>query len=97
MEAVDLAYEYLDAMQPPGDDTWIVIAIEDREWGWIVHWTNQRAFDGSRDPEDLYAGGGPLLIDMQSGRVAMCGSAEEPEYYVEMWQRGELPDRPRPA
>ena len=97
MEAVDLAHEHLEAMDPPGDDVWIITAIEERDWGWIVHWTNERAFNGSRDPHDLYAGGGPLLIDMKSGRVAMCGSAEEADHYADLWRRGEWPDRPRPT
>ena len=94
---MELAQEYIDAMPPPGDDTWMITAVDERDWGWIVHWTNRHAHEGSRDPSDLYAGGGPLLIDRKTGRVAMCGSAFDADHYAELWRRGEFPDRPRPA
>ena len=96
-EARELAEEYLAAMPPPGDDTWVITAVEEREWGWIVSWLNKRAAQGSTATQDTYAGGGPFLIGRKSGRVAMCGSAHPVEYYIEAWQRGELADLPRPA
>lgn len=84
-------------MNPPVDDEWIVTDVEERDWGWIISWLNKRAVEGSRETRDLYAGGGPFLIDRKTGRVAMCGSAQPVDYYVEAWHRGELRDRPRPA
>ena len=95
-EARELAEEYLAAMEPPEDDKWIITRVVEHEWGWAVSWLNRRAAEGSQDPRDIYAGGGPLLIDRAEGRVAMCGSAHPPEHYIAMWRRGELPDIPRP-
>jgi Immunity protein 35 len=97
VEARELAEEYLAAMPPPGDDTWVITAVEERDWGWIVSWKNKRAVQGSTDTRDFYAGGGPFLIDRKTGRTAMCGSAHPVDYYVGAWQRGELKDLPRPA
>ncbi|MGH3248128.1 MAG: YrhB domain-containing protein [Trebonia sp.] len=96
-EARELAGEYLAAMPPPGDDTWVITTVEERDWGWIVSWLNKRAAQGSTAIGDRSAGGGPFLIDRKTGRVAMCGSAHAAEYYVRAWQRGELTDLPRPA
>jgi len=95
-EARELAEEYLGAMPPPDGGVWVVTAIEECEWGWIVHWLNRHAAEGSRDSSDMYAGGGPFLIDRQTGRVAMCGSAHPVGHYVTAWRNGELPDVPRP-
>jgi hypothetical protein len=78
-EAVELAHEYMVAMPPPSDDEWVITRVQEREWGWVVSWLNKRAAGGSRDTRDLYAGGGPFLIDRQTGRVAICGSAHDAE------------------
>ncbi len=96
-EARELAEQYLAATPPPGDDTWVITAVEERDWGWIISWLNKRAARGSTATRDAYAGGGPFLIDRKTGRVAMCGSAHPVEYYVGAWQRGELADLPRPG
>jgi hypothetical protein len=96
-EAIELAGEYLAAMPPPADDEWVVTRVQEREWGWVVSWLNRRAYEGSRETRDLYAGGGPLLIDRQTGRVAMCGSAHPANHYVDLWRRGDYPDTPRPS
>jgi hypothetical protein len=96
-EAKELAEEYLAAMEPPADDVWVVTSVEEHDWGWVVSWLNRRAAEGSTETKDLYAGGGPFLVDRRMGRVAMCGSAHPPDYYLDAWHRGELPDRPRPA
>ena len=96
-EARDLAEEYLAAMVPPGDDTWVITTVEERDWGWVISWLNKRAAQGSTAIEDMYGGGGPILIDRKTGRVAMCGSAHPTEYYIAAWHRGQLADLPRPA
>lgn len=84
-------------MPPPDGDEWIVTRIEEREWGWIVSWLNRRAAEGSASMSDTYAGGGPFLIDRQTGRVAICGSAQPVDFYVSAWREGRYPDTPRPA
>jgi Immunity protein 35 len=96
-EARDLAAEQLTAMSPSGDDNWVITAVEERDWGWIISWTNERAVQGSMATRDMYAGGGHFLIDRKTGRVAMCGSAHPIGYYIDAWHRGELTDLPRPA
>ena len=96
-EARELAEEYLAAMVPPRDDSWVITTVEERDWGWVFSWLNKRAAQGSMAIEDIYAGGGPFLIDRRTGRVAMCGSVHPVEYYVDAWRRGELADLPRPA
>ncbi|HET6167707.1 MAG TPA: YrhB domain-containing protein, partial [Marmoricola sp.] len=93
-EARELAEEYLSAMPPPDDDEWVVTRVEEREWGWIVSWLNRRAAEGSTSTSDTYAGGGPFLIDRETGRVARCGSAHPVDYYVSAWREGTYPDTP---
>jgi hypothetical protein len=95
-EARELAAEYLAAMRPPINDEWVITRVDEREWGWVVSWNSRRASEGSRDPHDLYAGGGPFLIDRKTGRVAMAGSAPPVDQYIDMWRLGDLPDIPRP-
>jgi hypothetical protein len=95
-EARKLAEEYLAAMPPPGDDVWVITGVAEHGWGWVISWVNKRATEGSGDPEDLYAGGGPFLVNRADGRVAMCGSAYPPEHYIEAWHRGEIPALPLP-
>jgi hypothetical protein len=67
-------------MVPPRDDVWVVTAVEERDLGWVISWLNMRAGQGSTAIQDTYAGGGPFLIDRQTGRVAVCGSAHPVEY-----------------
>jgi hypothetical protein len=96
-EAIQLAEEYLAAMEQPRDDVWVVTTVQERDWGWIVSWLNSLAAQGSTGSEDTYAGVGPFLIDRKTGRVALCGSAHPVEHYIDAWRRGELADVPRPA
>ena len=95
--ARNLVQEYLDAMQPPGSDVWVITQVVTSDWGWVVHWANRRAAEGSRDPSDTYAGTGPFLVDQWSGRVALCGSAHPAGHYIQLWRNGQLPDEPPPA
>jgi len=94
--ARSLVQDYLDAMDPPRGDAWVVTRVTACDWGWIVYWLSRRAAEGSRDRRDLYIGNGPFLVD-RSGRVARCGSARRPAHYVRLWQDGQLPDEPRPV
>ena len=96
-EAIELAEEYMAAMPSPRDDVWVITRVEERDWGWVISWLNKRYADGSREATDTYAGGGPFLIDRETGRVAICGSAHDKEHYIERWRRGEYPDPPRPS
>ena len=96
-EARELVEELLQAMPPPDEDVWVVTHVQEREWGWIVSWSNRRAAEGSRESHDLYAGGGPYLVARKTARVAMAGSAHPVDHYVELWLRGEWPDQPRPS
>ena len=84
-------------MVPPRDDSWVITAVEEHDWGWVISWLNKRAAQGSTAIEDMYAGGGPFLVDRKTGRMAMCGPAHSVEYWVDAWHRGELADLPRPA
>ena len=38
----------------------------ERDWGWIISWMNKRAAQGSTAARDMYAGGGPFLIDRKT-------------------------------
>jgi hypothetical protein len=96
-EAIELAEEYMAAMPPPTDDEWVITRVEERDWGWVIWWLNRRAAEGSREMKDMYAGGGPFLVDRQTGRAAICGSAHGADCYIDLWRRGEYPDTPRPA
>lgn len=84
-------------MVPHRDDVWVITAVEERDWGWVISWLNNRAAQGSTALEDTYAGGGPILIDCKAARLAMCRSAHPVEHYIEAWHRGELADLLHPA
>ena len=96
-EARELVEEFLQAVPRPEDDVWVVTDVQERDWGWIVFWSNRRAAEGSLESHDLYAGGGPYLVDRKTGRAAMAGSAHPVDHYVELWLRGEWPDQSRPS
>jgi hypothetical protein len=91
-----LVQRYLDITDIRGGDAWVITDVEEADWGWVIHWTSRRAAEGSSSPADLYAGGGPYLVDRRSGRVAMCGSAHPVQHYVDAWRRGQWPDEPLP-
>jgi hypothetical protein len=95
-EARDMAEQLLASMEPPENDEWVITRVDERDWGWIVSWLNRRAAEGSTDTHDLYAGGGPFLVDRKTGRVAMAGSAHAVDHYVNLWRSGDWPDTPRP-
>jgi hypothetical protein len=94
--ARNLVQEYLDAMDPPGSDVWVITQIVTLEGVWVVGWASWRAAEGSRDPSDTCVGAGPFLVGRRSGRVALCGSAHPAEHYIQLWRNGQLPDEPRP-
>jgi hypothetical protein len=94
--ARNLVQEYLDAMDPPGSDVWVITQVVTLDGVWVVGWASRRAAEGSRDPSDIYVGAGPFLVDRRSGRVALCGSAHPAERYIQLWRNGQLPDEPRP-
>jgi hypothetical protein len=89
--------EYFASWVPPRNDVWVVTAVDERDWGWVISRMNSRPARGSTGFLDLYAGAGPLLDDRKTGRVALCGLAHPVEYDVDAWHRGELADEPRPA
>jgi hypothetical protein len=88
-------------MRRPGSedrlDKWMNTGVEERDWGWLISWNNRRAFEGSIDTRDLYAGSGPFMVDRSTGEVSMASSAHSPDHYVELWRRGEWPNKPRPT
>ena len=96
-EAGEMVAELLAAQRPPVDDEWIVTTVREYEWGWAFSWCNRRAAEGSTDVRDLYAGGGPYLIDRVTARVAMAGSAYPVDHYIELWRSGDWPDFNRPV
>jgi hypothetical protein len=58
-QAVAVVENFLAAWEPPRRDVWVVSDVRPFEWGWAVSWTNRRYAEGSRDPDDVYAGKGP--------------------------------------
>lgn len=96
-DARELVQQYLQAREPPLGDEWTIAYATEYEWGWVVGWNSRRYLEGSRDPGDIYAGGGPYLVDRHSGEVAMAGSAHPVAHYIELWESGQLPSLPRPA
>lgn len=97
VQARALVQDYLDAMEPPGSDVWVITQAVRYEWGWAVYWVNRRAAEGSRAPSDLYAGAGPFLVERRTGWVALCGSAYPVEHYIQLWQDGQWAGEPPPA
>ncbi len=96
-DAVAVVREFLDAWEPPRNDVWIVSDVRSFEWGWAVFWANRRFVEGSREPDDVYAGSGPFLVDRMTGAVALAGSAHPVDHYIALWRAGEWPEVRRPA
>ena len=67
--ARELVEAFLPGMEPPGEDVWVITTVEERDWGCIISWNTSRAAMGSKESRDLYAGGGPFLVDRKTGRV----------------------------
>ena len=49
-EARELAQEYIDAMEPPRDDEWVITTVREEEWGWIISWVNIQSSSSSSSP-----------------------------------------------
>lgn len=96
-EARELIEEYLAAKEPPGEDEWVITRVVEHDWGWVVSWINRRYHEGSRSTDDMYAGGGPYLVDRKTGRVTIADSVFPVEHYIEEWRAGRLSDLPRPS
>jgi hypothetical protein len=91
-DAVAVVGEFLDAWEPPRNDEWVVTEVRPFAWGWAVSWANRRYAEGSREPDDVYRGSGPYLVDRLTGAVALAGSAHPVEHYVALWRSGQWPE-----
>jgi hypothetical protein len=91
-EAVAIVGEFLAAWEPPLRDVWVVTEVRPFDWGWAIFWANRRYAEGSRDPNDVYAGSGPYLVDRVSGAVALAGSAHPVDHYIALWRSGQWPE-----
>jgi len=74
-EAGELAKEYLAAMRPPGNDAWVITAVEERDWGWTVSWNNKRAAEGSSGTYANAGLGNPEVSGRAAGQAGFISQA----------------------
>ena len=91
-EALALVGHFLADWEPPHHDEWVVTGVRTFDWGWAVSWASRRFAEGSRHPDDVYAGRGPYLVDRVSGAVALAGSAHPVDHYIALWRSGQWPE-----
>lgn len=72
---------------PQKDDLVILdeLTIE-KPWGWVLFW-GSRLWHETQDIKYAIAGNAPPLVEKQSGRVLVMGTARATEQYIERYEK----------
>jgi hypothetical protein len=76
----------------PNDPNDLVVIDEstiERPWGWIFFY-DSAAHIRSGSLDDMVAGNAPVLVERESGRLFLTGTAEDTEHYIALFENGEL-------
>jgi hypothetical protein len=93
-EAVRIAQRYVDSGTPESDYELALLADYTIEFpsGWMFFYDVDRT-DGKHGDVQL-AGNGPLIISSHDGSLHVCGTAEDPEFYIEAFEKYGTPFPP---
>jgi hypothetical protein len=83
-QARAIADEHLNASSPPVD---IIDAVtQEHEFGWVFFYDSRRYLETGKFSERL-AGNAPVLVERQSGRVWVLGTARSVDFYLTKFRR----------
>jgi hypothetical protein len=69
----------------------VIVETMERPWGWVfVYDSAAHVRSGAFD--DMIAGNAPILVERESGRLFVTGTAESTEHYITLFEQGKLED-----
>lgn len=63
-----------------------------KTYGNIYFYTSKKYYE-TRDDKYAVAGGGPFLVEKETGKVIQFGSSQTEEYYIKRYEEGKWPIR----
>jgi hypothetical protein len=69
----------------------VIVETMERPWGWVFFYDSE-AHVRSGAFDDMIAGNGPILVERESGRLFLTGTAESTEHYITLFEQGKLED-----
>ena len=87
-DARRLVEDELQRLAPLPDDEWMVLAQEtiEKPWGWVFFYTS-RKFHETGEFRYAIAGNAPFIVEKQSGRVLVTGTAKPVQHYIDNYER----------
>lgn len=93
-EARRLVVEYIGRPDwLPQEDDWIVLdeATIEKPWGWVF-FHSSKMWRETGEIKYAVAGNAPLIVERESGRVIITGTARTAEHYIENYERNGSPN-----
>lgn len=86
-EAENLVKHHFSEFELPEGDDWVIVAEETirKDWGWIYFYT-ARKWRETGDLEYAIAGNAPLLIERETGKVFVTGTASSVAHYIQNYE-----------
>ena len=67
----------------------VIVDTIERPWGWaFVYDSADHVRSDALD--DMILGNAPILVDRESGRLFVTGTAQSTEYYMALYEQGKL-------
>lgn len=66
----------------------IVDLAEEKPYGWIFDYQTKK-FVETKDIRFAAIGTSPIIFEKETGRLVLLSSARHPEYYIELYEKGE--------
>jgi len=88
--AMELAYKEIGGFKKalPDDDEIIILddGTIEKPWGWVFFYTS-RKFHETNDLKYAVAGNSPIIVERESGRVLMTGTAYPIQHYIQNYEQ----------
>ncbi len=92
-EARQRVSRYLDRPDPYQTEQieFVIVETMERPWGWVFVYDSAAHVRSGAD-DDMLLGNAPVLVERESGRLFVTGTAESTEHYMALFEQGKLED-----
>lgn len=92
-EILQIAEKYVKQIEEESKLS-LIIATEytiKKKYGHIYFYTDKKYYETKDEKYNTLAGGGPFLVENETGKVIQFGSSQTEEYYIQEYEAGRYP------